>query len=179
MITSIFRKLSKVSTNNFKTDINGISDPLEMCKKLSFLHKSLFINQLEILSRVHRKCITQVLPLHNNLLTIEIQQDLRTGGLWFDSRLGQWLFPRIDDSHCDRIDSFPSFVSFVPRRLTWDSSQWHGKNIMRGTGKIKALKTLVWHLSMESMKEMSSLKKVIIIKKKMYDELVRTNKAKD
>ena len=62
LITSLFRKLTKVSTNNFKIDINGISDPLEMCKLL-FLHKSLFINQLEILSHVHRKCITQVLPL--------------------------------------------------------------------------------------------------------------------
>ena len=32
IITSLFKKLTKVSTNNFKIDINGISDPLEMCK---------------------------------------------------------------------------------------------------------------------------------------------------
>ena len=31
IITSLFRKLTKVSTNNFKTDIKEISDPLEMC----------------------------------------------------------------------------------------------------------------------------------------------------
>ena len=28
------KKLTKVSTNNFKKDINGISDPLEMCKNI-------------------------------------------------------------------------------------------------------------------------------------------------
>ena len=32
IITSLFRKLTKVSTNSFKKDINGICDPLEMCK---------------------------------------------------------------------------------------------------------------------------------------------------
>ena len=32
--------------------------------------------------------------------------DLRTGGRWFDPRLGQsWFFQRIDDSHCDKIYS--------------------------------------------------------------------------
>ena len=44
--------------------------------------------------------------------------------------------------------------------------------------QIRALKTLVWHLSREPMKETSSLEK----KNKetvMYDEQVRTNKAKD
>ena len=34
IITSLFRKLTKLSTNNFKIDINGISDPLEMCKNI-------------------------------------------------------------------------------------------------------------------------------------------------
>ena len=32
--TSLIRKLTKVSINNFKMDINGISDPLEMCKNI-------------------------------------------------------------------------------------------------------------------------------------------------
>ena len=56
-----FQNLTKVSTNIFKVDINGIFDWLEMCKIL-FLHKSLLINQLEISSHVHRKRITQFLP---------------------------------------------------------------------------------------------------------------------
>ena len=43
--TSLFRELTTVLTKNFKIDIDGISDPLEMCK-ISFLHKSLSINQL-------------------------------------------------------------------------------------------------------------------------------------
>ena len=46
---SLFRKLTKVSTNNFRNDFKGIPDPLEL--------KFLLINHLEILSRVHRKCI--------------------------------------------------------------------------------------------------------------------------
>ena len=43
------------------------------------------------------------------------------------------------------------------------------------SNKIKALKTLVWHLSREPMKEISSLKK----KSVMYNDQVRANKAKD
>ena len=31
LVTSLLRKLTKVSTNNFKIDINRISDPLKMC----------------------------------------------------------------------------------------------------------------------------------------------------
>ena len=34
IITSLFRKLTKVSTNNFNIEIKGISDPLEMCKNI-------------------------------------------------------------------------------------------------------------------------------------------------
>ena len=34
IITSLFRKPTKVSMNNFKIDINGISNPLEMCKNI-------------------------------------------------------------------------------------------------------------------------------------------------
>ena len=34
MITSLFRKLTKVSTNDFKIDFNGTSGPLEMCKNI-------------------------------------------------------------------------------------------------------------------------------------------------
>ena len=56
IITSLIRKLTKVSSN-FKKDINGISDRLEMCKNIFFLHKFLFTNQLGFLSHVHRKCI--------------------------------------------------------------------------------------------------------------------------
>ena len=34
IITSLFRKLTKVSTNDFKIDINGISCRLETCKNI-------------------------------------------------------------------------------------------------------------------------------------------------
>ena len=36
IITSLFRKIRKVSTNNFKIDINGISDLLENVQKHYF-----------------------------------------------------------------------------------------------------------------------------------------------
>ena len=42
--------------------------------------------------------------------------------------------------------------------------------------RIKALKTLVWHLSREPMKEMSSLKNKQTV---MHEEQDQTNKAKD
>ena len=35
-MTYLFRKLTKVSTNNFKIDINVISDRLEMCKNIIY-----------------------------------------------------------------------------------------------------------------------------------------------
>ena len=34
IITPLYIKLTKVSTNNFKIAINGISDQLEMCKDI-------------------------------------------------------------------------------------------------------------------------------------------------
>ena len=34
IIKSLFRKLTKISTNNFKVDINRIFDPLDMCKNI-------------------------------------------------------------------------------------------------------------------------------------------------
>ena len=42
--------------------------------------------------------------------------------------------------------------------------------------KIKALKRLLWHLGREPMKETSSLKNKQTV---IYDEQLRTNKAKD
>ena len=36
IITTLLRKLIKVLTNNFKIDIDGISDLLEMCKNIIF-----------------------------------------------------------------------------------------------------------------------------------------------
>ena len=34
MITSLFKKLTKISLNNIKIDVNGISDPLERCRNM-------------------------------------------------------------------------------------------------------------------------------------------------
>ena len=37
--------------------------------------------------------------------SVDRLQGLRTGGRWFDFRLGQIFPPRIDDSHSDRMHS--------------------------------------------------------------------------
>ena len=55
IITSLFKKLTKVSTNNSKIDINGISNTLEMCKNIISANFSLFFNKLEMLSHVVEK----------------------------------------------------------------------------------------------------------------------------
>ena len=62
IITSLFRKLAKVSRNDFKIGISGIPDPLEMCKNIKYL----FNDQLEILSHVVEK--QEVEALHNSYL---------------------------------------------------------------------------------------------------------------
>ena len=57
IITSLFRKPTKVSTNNFKIDINGISDLLKMCKNI-ISAKNLTYQQIRNFIPCHRKCIT-------------------------------------------------------------------------------------------------------------------------
>ena len=73
IITSLFNKVTKLSTNNFKTDVNGISESVQkyFFKIYLFLHKSLFINQSEISSHVvvkhevealHRSSVKRQIP---------------------------------------------------------------------------------------------------------------------
>ena len=59
--------------------------------------------------------------------------DLRTGGYWFDPRLDQYFFLRIDDSHWDRTHPLLP-LSIVLTVVVWESIQWLGKNIVQGTG---------------------------------------------
>ena len=69
MITSLFRKTIKVSTNKFKIpkDINRILINWKRAKIL-LLHKSLFINQLEILPDIVVK--QEVEALHMSYLKL-------------------------------------------------------------------------------------------------------------
>ena len=76
IIASFFRKLTEVSTNNFKIDIKRIFDPIEMCKNIISAHKSLTINQLEILSHVHRD--THLPTILKNIVRLFLQ-DLHIG----------------------------------------------------------------------------------------------------
>ena len=65
IITSLFRKLTKVSTNDFKIDINGISDPLEICKNITsaqiFNHQPIR-NFIPCCRKTESTSITQILP---------------------------------------------------------------------------------------------------------------------
>ena len=54
-------------------------------------------------------------------------QDLRTGGRWFDTRARPIPFPRIDDSHCDRIHFLTAVHCF--------GNGYVGKQSVRSTGK--------------------------------------------
>ena len=50
-------------------------------------------------------------------------QDLRTGGRMFNTRAWPIFFPRIDDSHCDRILSYLTAVHSFDNG-SGESSQW-------------------------------------------------------
>ena len=59
--------------------------------------------------------------------------DLRTGGRWFDPRIGQYSFRGL------MIIIWTGFIplsplSVVSTMVMWESSQWPGKNIVRSTG---------------------------------------------
>ena len=60
IITSLFWKLTKVSTNNLKADIKGTSGRLENMQKILQLYKSVFMNCQEILCHA----AVEVLRLH-------------------------------------------------------------------------------------------------------------------
>ena len=65
-ITSLFRKLTKVSTNNFKIDFNRISDPLEIWKKYCLCIKIFdyqpIRNFIPYCRKTGSRSIIQVLP---------------------------------------------------------------------------------------------------------------------
>ena len=56
--------------------------------------------------------------------------ELRTGGRWFDPRLGQYSFLRIDDTNSDRINSsliaFHYFGYLGKQPITWKEYQYAG-----------------------------------------------------
>ena len=57
-------------------------------------------------------------------------EDLRTGRRWFDSLAGPIFYPRINNTHGDRIHSYLSPVSIVSSMVMLESIQWLGKNIV-------------------------------------------------
>ena len=83
-----FQKSNKSIKNNFKIDINGISDLLETCEIL-FLHKSLFINQLGILSHVVLKALhkSYLNPFPNKPLFIRVCSSSLLKTLWEKEKL--------------------------------------------------------------------------------------------
>ena len=64
-IYSLSRKPTKVSTNSFKIDINGISDPLEICKNIistQILIYQPIRNFIPCSRKTRSRSITQGLP---------------------------------------------------------------------------------------------------------------------
>ena len=59
--------------------------------------------------------------------------DLRTGGRWFDHRLGQYSFSGLMILIATGVILL-SLLSVVSTMIMWESSQWLGKNIVRSTG---------------------------------------------
>ena len=66
-ITSLFRKLTKVSTNNFKLDINEISGRLEICKN-TISAKILIYQTIRNFIQCCTRTVRHLLPLLNNIL---------------------------------------------------------------------------------------------------------------
>ena len=59
--------------------------------------------------------------------------DLRTGGCWFDPRLGRYSFRQQTIVIATGFSTL-SPLSVVLTMVMWESSQWLGKNIVRRTG---------------------------------------------
>ena len=60
-------------------------------------------------------------------------EDLRKGGRWFDPQLGQYTFQGLMIVIATGL--FPlSLLAMVSTIVTWESSQWLGKNVLRSTG---------------------------------------------
>ena len=59
--------------------------------------------------------------------------DLKTGGRWFDPRLGQYSFRGLMIAIATEFIP-PTPLSVVSTMALLESSQWLGKNIVRSTG---------------------------------------------
>ena len=78
----------------------------------------------------HNGCQPLLLSQHSSVGSI---LDLRTGGRWFDPRLGQYSFEGLMIVIVTGFDLF-LLLSIVLTMVVWESSQWLGKNIMLNTG---------------------------------------------
>ena len=58
-------------------------------------------------------------------------QDLRTGGRWFSPGAQSIFFPRIDNSHCDRIHSSSNTVYCFDDGYVGNKPELLGKNIVQ------------------------------------------------
>ena len=59
--------------------------------------------------------------------------DLRTRGSWFDPRLDQYSFRGLMKVMATEFIPLSPLYA-VSTMVMWESSQWLGKNIVRGTG---------------------------------------------
>ena len=74
--------------------------------------------------------------------TVGSVADLRTRGRWFDPRLGRYSFRGMMIVIATEFIPL-SPLSVVSTMVTWESSQWLGKNIVRSTDEKNSRKALI------------------------------------
>ena len=79
--------------------------------------------------RYHKVSLSRVEP-HSSVGSVE---DLRTGGRWYDPRLGQYSFRGLIIVIATGFIPL-SPLSVVSTMVMWESSQWLGRNIVRSAG---------------------------------------------
>ena len=92
------------------------------------------------IKKLYERCVSTaaVSYIHNEQVepnsSVSSVADLRTGGRWFDPRLGQYSFRRLMIVIATGFIPL-SLLSVVSTMIMWESSQWLGKNIVGSTDK--------------------------------------------
>ena len=111
-------------------------EPLWICKLFyrfpitSFGNFSFILPIRFLFPHSYRLSCIRISKHHSSVCNVA---DLRTGGRWFDPRLGQnsfWGLTIVISTGFIPL----SPVCVVSTMVLWKSSQWHGKNIVRSTG---------------------------------------------
>ena len=129
LVTSIFSFSHHVFKNVFLIFVKSRHCVIKVTVKLTHTHKNL-----------HQQCqatiLTQQLQISSGEphSSVGIVADLRTGGRWFDPRLGKYSFRRLTIVIATGFNRI-SLLSVVSTMIRLESSQWLGKNIVQSNGQ--------------------------------------------